>query len=184
MLYVNEYKKELLNYVNEKKELFIKFDGLKLVITGAAGLIGSYIADLFLTANEELNILVKVYLIDKNIELLGKRFADKSEGITCICCDVNCEDLNIPEVDYIIHAASNTSPVDYAMNPVSTIHTNVIATDRLIRFSLDKNVKRFLFCSSVEAYGISVVEMAKNCNINYKNGVNTVTYFSLILFND
>ena len=38
--------------------------------------------------------------------------------------------------------------------------------------------------SSVEAYGISVVEMAQNCNINYKNGVNTVTYFSLILFND
>lgn len=38
--------------------------------------------------------------------------------------------------------------------------------------------------SSVEAYGISVVELAGNCNIKYKNGVNTVTYFSLILFNE
>ena len=37
--------------------------------------------------------------------------------------------------------------------------------------------------SSVEAYGISVVELAQNCNVQYRNGVNTVTYFSLILFN-
>lgn len=36
--------------------------------------------------------------------------------------------------------------------------------------------------SSVEANGISVVELAQNCNINYKNGENTVTYFSLILY--
>ncbi len=38
--------------------------------------------------------------------------------------------------------------------------------------------------SSVEANGISVVDLAKDCNINYKNAVNTVTYFSVILFNE
>ena len=36
--------------------------------------------------------------------------------------------------------------------------------------------------SSVEANGISVVELAQHCNIHYKNGENTVTYFSLILY--
>ena len=36
--------------------------------------------------------------------------------------------------------------------------------------------------SSVEANGISVVELAKQCDINYKNGNNTVTYFSVILY--
>lgn len=35
---------------------------------------------------------------------------------------------------------------------------------------------------SVEANGIFVVELAKMCNIHYHNGVNTVTYFSMILF--
>ena len=38
--------------------------------------------------------------------------------------------------------------------------------------------------SSVEANGISVVELASNCGIKYKNGNNTVTYFSMIFFND
>ena len=36
--------------------------------------------------------------------------------------------------------------------------------------------------SSVEANGISVVELAKNCNIHYTNGENTVTYFSMIFY--
>ena len=38
--------------------------------------------------------------------------------------------------------------------------------------------------SSVEANGISVVELAQNCAINYKNGNNTVTYFSMIFYNE
>ena len=36
--------------------------------------------------------------------------------------------------------------------------------------------------SSVEANGISVVELAQNCGIRYKNAPNTVTYFSVILY--
>lgn len=36
--------------------------------------------------------------------------------------------------------------------------------------------------SSVEANGISVVDLSKECGINYHNSANTVTYFSVILF--
>ena len=36
--------------------------------------------------------------------------------------------------------------------------------------------------SSVEANGISVVELTDKCGIHYKNEQNTVTYFSLILY--
>lgn len=35
---------------------------------------------------------------------------------------------------------------------------------------------------SVEAFGINVVELSKNIGINYNNGENTVTYFSVIFF--
>lgn len=37
---------------------------------------------------------------------------------------------------------------------------------------------------SVEAVGIDVVNLASKCNINYHNGVNTVTYFSVIFYKD
>lgn len=35
---------------------------------------------------------------------------------------------------------------------------------------------------SMEAYGMDVVSLSKKCGINYINGVNTVTYFGVILF--
>lgn len=36
--------------------------------------------------------------------------------------------------------------------------------------------------SSAYANGISVVDLAKQLGINYKNGNNTVTYFSVVLY--
>ncbi|MDE6273570.1 MAG: DUF2284 domain-containing protein [Clostridiales bacterium] len=38
--------------------------------------------------------------------------------------------------------------------------------------------------TSIEACGVNVVELAADLNINYVNGANTVTYFSVILFAD
>ena len=35
---------------------------------------------------------------------------------------------------------------------------------------------------SMEACGIDVVSLSKSCGINYTNGANTVTYFSVIYF--
>lgn len=37
--------------------------------------------------------------------------------------------------------------------------------------------------SSIEAYGMDALSLAKAGNLNYINGQNTVTYYSLILFN-
>ncbi|SHJ59688.1 Predicted metal-binding protein [Geosporobacter subterraneus DSM 17957] len=38
--------------------------------------------------------------------------------------------------------------------------------------------------ASVEAYGIDVMALTRSCGIPYNNGKNTVSYISLILFND
>lgn len=37
---------------------------------------------------------------------------------------------------------------------------------------------------AVESYGIMVMQMAPVLNIRYNNGINTVTYFSMVLFNE
>lgn len=36
--------------------------------------------------------------------------------------------------------------------------------------------------ASMEAYGMDVVSLSKKCNMKYINGVNTVTYFGVVLF--
>ncbi len=67
--------------------------------------------------------------------------------------DVNNE-FNIDnKIDYILHLASNTHPMLYATNPISTITTNVIGTKNVLDYATKNKVKRVLFASTVEVYG-------------------------------
>lgn len=154
MIFCKNYKTELKDFVLENKELFTLLKNQSILITGAAGLIASYMIDLVITANETLSTNCKVYAVDLDAQRLEKCFpSEYDETVTRIALDVNETEVDIDSADYVIHAASNTSPLDYALKPVDTMRTNVIGTDNLIRFALKCGAKRFLFCSSVEAYG-------------------------------
>ena len=154
MLFIHNYKNELENYINQNKDLFSSFSGKSIFITGAAGLIGSYIIDLIIVANEKFNTNITVFAADKNERLLNERFPDKyGNTVKKFVLDINEDAIPLEYADYIIHAASNTSPTDYATKPIATMRTNVIGTDRLLAHFWNKGIKRFMFCSSVEAYG-------------------------------
>ncbi|MBQ9744180.1 MAG: NAD-dependent epimerase/dehydratase family protein [Clostridia bacterium] len=174
MIYASEYPKELCLYVRENKELFESLKGQKIAITGAAGLIGSYIIDLIIVANEELGTGIEVLAIDRNRELLNSRFPEKYTCVRHYAIDVNEAELPKERVDYVIHAASNTSPIDYATKPIDTMKTNFIGTDRMINFCMENGAKRFVFCSSVEAYGVNNGDVDEFCE-DYSGYVNCNT---------
>ncbi len=153
MLFIKEYCDELSCYVKANRQLFDALNSKKVMITGAAGLIGSYIIDLIVTANREFDTNIKVVAIDRNSELLESRFPAEYSEIKKTILDVSQMDIPDDEVDYCIHAASNTSPIDYAQKPIDTIRTNSIGTYKMLEYCIRNNVKRFMFCSSVEAYG-------------------------------
>lgn len=147
------YNNELLNYVKSEKDLMLRFKEKRIMITGAAGLIGSYLSDLLITANSEFNLSISLFLIDRNKESLCEKFDNYSKMAKLQAVDINSGIIDDLNVDYIIHCASNTSPIDYINKPVDTITTNVIGTKNLIDYSIKNNVERFIYCSSVEVYG-------------------------------
>lgn len=152
MLESRIYKSEIEDYVNLNQDyLCQEWTGKSIMISGAAGLIGSYMIDLLMTANKLLGTNIVIYAIDKNKDLLEKRFPNDNL-LNLLPLNVNIDALPDVDVDVVIHAASNTSPLDYGSKPVDTIKTNVFGTDNMIQFSID-HAKRFLFCSSVEMYG-------------------------------
>lgn len=61
------------------------------------------------------------------------------------------EDIEI--VDYVLHLASNTHPLQYATDPIGTITTNVMGLQNMLEFAVAHNVTRFAFASSNEIYG-------------------------------
>lgn len=56
-------------------------------------------------------------------------------------------------IDYILHLASNTHPMQYSTDPIGTITTNIIGVQNLLDFAVEHNTTRFAFASSNEIYG-------------------------------
>ena len=56
-------------------------------------------------------------------------------------------------VDYVLHLASNTHPLQYSTDPIGTITTNIIGVQNMLRFAVDHKAARFAFASSNEIYG-------------------------------
>lgn len=154
MIFKPGYEQELSGYIHENEALFRRFDGRSFLVSGAAGLIGSYLIDLLIQAHRELGIGVRVLACDRDGNLLEERFPDAFADVVKRCVlDICTGDLPEEPADYVIHAASNTSPTDYATKPIDTILTNMLGMNRLCEFAVRHGSKRFLQCSSVEAYG-------------------------------
>lgn len=129
-----------------------ELSGRSILISGATGMIGSFLIDVLL--HKKLD--VKIYALGRNEEKAKARFARwwQDERFCFVACDINRGlTLDVPQVDYVFHAASNTHPVAYATDPIGTITTNIIGTDNLLSFAAEHGTRRVLFASSVEVYG-------------------------------
>lgn len=129
--------------------------GKRIVITGARGLIGSFLIDVLMSRNELYDEGIKVYALGRNERLAKTRFAEYIEKsqVRVVKHDVNSPIPQLGNVDFIIHAASNTHPIAYANDPIGTITTNIFGAYNLLNFAIENSVNRFIFVSSVEVYG-------------------------------
>lgn len=128
--------------------------GQKILITGASGLIGSYIIDMLMTANRLYALDILIYALGRDRRRLEARFLDiKTDNLMYIEQDV-CKPFEFCcEVDYIIHAASNAYPAAFSRDPVGTMMSNLEGTFQLLEYGRKYSAKRILFVSSGEVYG-------------------------------
>ena len=128
--------------------------GRSILVTGATGLIGSYIIDTLIMCNKKLNTDIKIYAVGRDERRLKKRFDEWNDGsIVYICHDVNYPvDFDV-KADYIIHAAANSYPKLFAENPTDTLINSVVSTRYYLEYAHKNNSLRFLYVSSGEIYG-------------------------------
>lgn len=123
--------------------------GQTILITGGTGMIGKWMVD-YLLGNVDCRIIVT----GRSKSKFHERFKNKGD-LEFLEWDIAHKPLPKIEgtVGYIIHLASNTHPVAYATDPISTIVMNVSATKSLLDLALEKKCRRFVYASSVEVYG-------------------------------
>lgn len=124
----------------------------RLLITGAAGFLGSHLCDRFI--KEGYHVIGMDNLITgdlRNIEHLFKleQFEFYHHDITKF--------IHIPgHLDYILHFASPASPIDYLKIPIQTLKVGAMGTHNCLGLAKAKKA-RILVASTSEVYGDPLV---------------------------
>ena len=137
-----------------------KLKNKTLFLTGASGLIGTFLVDVLMKKNETEQLGIKVYAAGRNENTARQRFSDywNSKYFSFLRMDVNNPIESDIHFDYILHAASNTHPVQYSTDPVNSLMTNLLGTYNLLEYGRKCKLERFIFLSSVEIYGQALHE--------------------------
>ena len=154
---MQSYQEDINNYIT-KEFPWEKLSGKTVLLSGATGMIGKCIIDLIMAYNREQNdcdACVRIIAISRNLETAKARFADywNDENFSYESFDINIDIPLYNPVDYVIHAASNTHPLQYSQDSIGTITSNVIGTKNLLDYAVAHKAERFCFVSSVEIYG-------------------------------
>lgn len=149
--------KEDLEFIVNHPVAWGKLANATVLISGANGFLPAYLVESLLYLNEAKQLNITVLALVRNKEKADRRFAHHAgrTDLRFLVGDVS-EPLNIAadlHIDFIIHAASQASPLYYSVDPIGTQNANTLGTTNLLKLAHEKQVKSFLFFSSGEVYG-------------------------------
>ena len=156
-LYENKWYQEDVYYAAMLNLPWDRFQDGTIVLSGATGMIGSFLVDVIRYRNEICHMGCQLYALARNEKKARERFwyCWEDSWFHFVRCDINepiCMDT-IRDGSYIFHMASNTHPVAYATDPIGTITTNIIGLKNMLDFSVRHKARRMVFLSSNEIYG-------------------------------
>jgi len=124
----------------------------RILITGAAGFLGSHLCDRFIA--EDYDVIGMDNLITGDLQNIAHLF--KLENFDFYHHDVS-KFVHVPgHLDYILLFASPASPVDYLKIPIQTLKVGSLGTHNLLGLASAKQA-RILVASTSEVYGDPLV---------------------------
>ena len=141
---------------------------MRILLTGAAGFLGSYLAERFLTEGDEVigldNFITGSRANAEHLETYG--------GFRLVEHDISKPYFFDDEIDGVLHFASPASPVDYLELPIQTLKVGSLGTHNALGIAKAKGA-RFLLASTSEVYGDPLVHPQPE---TYWGNVNPVGY--------
>jgi dTDP-glucose 4,6-dehydratase len=138
----------------------------RVLITGAAGFLGSHLCDRFI--KEGYHVVGMDNLITGDLKNIEHLFP--LQDFEFHHHDVSKFVHVSGKLDYILHFASPASPIDYLKIPIQTLKVGSLGTHNLLGLAMAKNA-RLLIASTSEIYGDPLVHPQTE---EYYGNVNTI----------
>ena len=120
----------------------------KVLITGGAGYVGSFLADELIKKNYHVNVL-DLFLYGSDVFESNKINLIKGD-----IRNINLLKKIIPGNDIIIHLACISNDPSFELNPILGKSINLEAFEPIIKISKDNGIKKFIYASSSSVYGV------------------------------
>ena len=152
--YSNNIVQEDMLDIYDEKILFNKLRNKSVLITGATGMLATYIIYFLYYLNQKRDSNIKIYALARNIKKAENLFVDliDDKNFIIINQDVTNKILIDEKIDYIFHLASSANPKGILENPVGIIQANTLGTINICEFAVKNNALVF-FASTREIYG-------------------------------
>jgi dTDP-glucose 4,6-dehydratase len=139
---------------------------MRVLITGAAGFLGSHLAERFLDDGHEVVGLDNFVTghPDNIAHLIGR------PGFEFIRHNISTYTFVAGPLDGVLHFASPASPVDYLEHPIPTLKVGALGTHNALGLAKSKGA-RFFLASTSEVYGDPLVHPQ---NESYWGNVNPI----------
>ena len=129
--------------------------GKRVLITGATGLIGSFIVDMLARMNADMGANVEILAAGRSEAGVRRRFgAALDDGsLKYVPYDATKPiDFDF-DADVVIHAACSAHPMAYSTDPVGVMQANLFGTMQLMEYLRARPGAKLIFLSTGETYG-------------------------------
>lgn len=134
----------------------MKIEGLKVLVTGGAGFIGSHLVDRLVDAS--CQVIVLDNLSTGKLENIAHHLTPNGK-VRLVKADIrNVELVNqlVKDCQVVFHEAAVVGVKRYVENPIDVIEVNVLGTHNILEAARKHDVERLILASTSEVYGKNI----------------------------